>query len=70
VASRKQIPLDFAIDKITNSIENVLTEESHDTQIVKITLKELKAVTKKNGWVFDWKYGFKQADREVYLLKH
>jgi hypothetical protein len=28
----------------------------------------LKNITKKNGWEFEWKQEFKQADRDIYKL--
>jgi len=68
VAKPTQIPLDFIIDKITNSIENVLTGDSFNTEISLIALTDLKIITKKNGWVFDWKYELRQPEREVYKL--
>jgi len=68
VASRKQIPLDFFIDKITNSIENVLTGDSFNTEIALVTVSDLKAVTRKNGWLFNWRYELKQPEREVYKV--
>lgn len=68
MGSRNQKPLDFIIDKITNSIENVLTGDSFSTEIALVTLADLKVVTKKNGWLFDWKYELKQPEREVYKL--
>jgi hypothetical protein len=68
VGTQKQVPLDFIIDKITNSIENVLTGDSFSTEIALISITDLKTVTKKNGWEFDWKYELKQPGREVYKL--
>jgi hypothetical protein len=68
VGTQKQVPLDFIIDKITNSIENVLTGDSFSTEIALISITDLKTVTKKNGWQFDWKYELKQPGREVYKL--
>lgn len=38
------------------------------TNITHLTKPDLKTVTKKNGWVFEWKYELNQADREVYKL--
>ena len=64
----KTIPLDFIVDKLTNSIENVLTGDSFHTDISLIGVSEIKTITKKNGWVFDWKYELKQPEREVYKL--
>jgi len=48
-------PLDFEIDKLTNSIENIVTGDSFPTDIVVLTKEDLRNITKKNGWEFDWK---------------
>jgi hypothetical protein len=68
VKKQKQIGLDFVVDKLTNSIENVVTGDSFPTDITLISNADLKTVTKKNGWVFDWKYELKQPERDVYKL--
>ena len=60
--------LDFVVDKLTNSIENIITGDSFSTDITLITNLDLKAVTKKNNWQFDWKLEFKQPERDVYKL--
>ncbi len=64
----RKIGLDFEVDKLTNSIENVRTGDSFPTDITIITAADLKNVTKKNGWQFDWKIEFKQPARDVYKL--
>jgi hypothetical protein len=46
----KSIGLDFIVDKLTNSIENVVTGDSFKTEISVLTKSELKLVTKKNAW--------------------
>ena len=63
-----EIGLDFEIDKLTNSIENVQSGDSFLTEISLLTLPELKNITKKNGWNFNWKEEFKQPEREIYKL--
>ena len=60
--------LDFEVDKLTNSIENVVTGDSFATDISIISAADLKTVTKKNGWQFDWKLESKQPERDVYKL--
>lgn len=65
---RSQIALDFEVDKLTNSIENVFSGDSFSTDISLISIADIKIITKKNGWVFDWKYEFKQPERDVYKL--
>ena len=65
---KKKIELDFEVDKLTNSIENVVTGDSFPTDITLITLADLKTVNKKNGWSFDWKAELKQPERDVFKL--
>lgn len=60
--------LDFIIDKLTNSIENTVTGDSFRTNITLLSRLDLKAIIKKNGWLFDWKYELIQPEREVYKL--
>ena len=60
--------LDFQVDKLTNSIENVITKDSFKTDILPLTPKDLKNITKKNGWIFNWTAEFKDPDRTVYKL--
>ena len=43
----------FEIDKLTNSIENTLTGEVFETEIVRITSNEQKLI-KKSAWLFAW----------------
>lgn len=60
--------LDFIIDKLTNLIQNVMTGDSFATDISLVTTADLKNVIKKNKWQFDWKFEFKQPQRDVYKL--
>ena len=64
----KIIGLDFIVDKLTNSIENVVTGDSFKTEISILTKDELKLVTKKNRWVFDWRKELKEPARDIYKL--
>ncbi len=65
---REEIGLDFIIDKLTNSIENVVTGDSFATDISLLKSSDLKNITKKNNWLFDWKQEFKQPERDVFKL--
>lgn len=65
---QKKIGLDFEVDKLTNSIENVVTGDSFATEISIVTIADLKSITKKQKWLFDWKFEFKQPERDVYKL--
>ena len=60
--------LDFEIDKLTNSIENIVTGDTFATDITIISISDLKTLTKKNGWQFDWRFELKQPERDVYKL--
>lgn len=60
VKERRSIHLDFEVDKLTNSIENVLTKDVFATDVFPVSKEDLKNVTKKSGWVFDWKKEFTQ----------
>ena len=60
--------LDFEVDKLTNSIENVVTGDSFPTDVLPLTRADLKNITKKGGWNFDWKSEFQMPDRDVYKL--
>lgn len=63
-----EIGLDFIIDKLTNSIENVITGDSFATDILLIKNSDLKNITKKSNWLFDWKLEFKKPERDVFKL--
>ncbi len=58
----------FVIDKLTNSIENIITGDCFTTDIIHLTKRDLRTVAKKNGWIFDWRYELNQPEREVYKL--
>jgi hypothetical protein len=60
--------LDFEIDKITESIEDAETGEALETLVLPVSVADLKSVTKKAGWLFDWKFELAQPEREVYKL--
>jgi len=60
--------LELIMDKLTNSIENIVTGDSFATDISLVTAADLKTITKKNNWQFDWKLEFRQPERDVYKL--
>ena len=59
--------LNIEIDKLTNSIENALTGEVFDTEVVRLTSIDLKLVHR-SGWKFDWKKEIQDKTKEVYKL--
>jgi len=60
--------LDFEVDSLTRSIETVATGDSFATEISHLIKADLKQVTKKNGWLFNWKSELDAPEREVYKL--
>ena len=67
--TKRQISgLDFIIDKLTNSIENVQSGDSFPTEISLLTNADLKTITKKNGWRFNWQNDIKLPERDVFKL--
>ena len=65
---QKNIGLDFVIDKLTNSIENVNSGDSFPTEVSLLTQIELKSITKKNGWQFNWAKEIKVPERDIFKL--
>ena len=66
--NKKQIGLDFVIDRLTNSIENTVTGDSFQTEVSLFTIEDSKLCVKKNGWNFDWKIELKEPARDVFKL--
>ena len=65
---KKIIEQDFIIDRLTNSIMNIISGDSFQTEVSLITKNDLKIITKKNGWNFNWKNEFDDIKKEVYKL--
>ena len=65
---RQKIALDFIIDRLTNSIQNTISGDSFQTEVGLLTKADLKQVTKKNGWEFNWNTELADNTRQVYKL--
>ena len=68
MGNKIQLEQDFIIDKLTDSILNTISGDSFQTEVSRLTTTDLKNITKKNGWNFDWKLEFKDLKKEVYKL--
>lgn len=68
MSNKVQIEQNFIIDKLTDSILNTISGDSFQTEVSRLTSFDLKTVTKKNGWNFDWKIEFNDIQKEVYKL--
>jgi hypothetical protein len=60
--------LDFEVDKLTNSIENAISGDSFRTEVSLLNKSDLKNISDKNLWLFDWKIELKNPLNEVYKL--
>lgn len=58
----------FRIDKLTNSIEHVLTGERFQTVVVRVSKREIGTITKTTGWLFDWKLELTNPERLVFKM--
>lgn len=56
------------IDRLTNSIVNTISGDRFQTEVLPITKEDLKGVSKKAGWKFNWKAEAKFVDRQCYKL--
>lgn len=68
MGKKQNLELDFLIDKLTNSIENATTGDSFQTEVSLLTVADLKSISKKHNWEFDWDNEFRQPEKEVYKL--
>jgi hypothetical protein len=68
VKKQKIIALDFIIDRLTNSIQNTISGDSFQTEISRLTITDIKQITKKGGWQFNWKTELANNSKEVYKL--
>ncbi|MDR0618690.1 MAG: hypothetical protein LBG17_02200 [Bacteroidales bacterium] len=67
IRAKKTTELDFIIDKLTNSIENVVTGDNFATNVLRISKHDLQNISKEKGWKFDWKSEITPSN-DVYKL--
>jgi hypothetical protein len=61
-AIKKEVSVE--IDRLTNSIVNIISREVFETAFGKVSKKELK----KKDWLFDWNVELKDRENEVYKM--
>ena len=64
----KEHHIEIEIDKLTRSIENLITGDSFPTEVTILENADLQLIIKKHGWRFDWNAEFRLPDRDVYKL--
>jgi len=65
---RLKYHIGIEIDRLTNSIVNTISGDSFQTEVLPVTKEDLKGLTKKAGWKFNWKAEAKFLDRQCYKL--
>jgi hypothetical protein len=68
MAKQTKYHIGIEVDKLTNSIVNTVSGDSFLTDVQLVTMADLKSITKKNGWLFNWSNEYKLTDRQVYKL--
>lgn len=68
MAKENKYHIGIEIDKLTNSIFNNISGDSFPTDVHALSKTDLRKVTKKNGWLFNWANEYKLEDRNVYKL--
>jgi len=56
------------IDAITNSILEVKTNKSLDTDVLPLSSQEAMKIHKRDGWNFNWKSEAREQGRQLYKL--
>jgi len=62
------MPLDFEIDKLTHSLEDTSTGGILLTEVLPLDKSDLKVISKKFGWRFNWKTEFTTVENQVFKL--
>jgi hypothetical protein len=67
VKYQEEIPIDIEVDKLTDSIENAISGDRFDTQIIPLAPADARQIKKKD-WLFDWKEELRNTKRQVFKL--
>ncbi len=59
--------VNIEIDKLTKSIENVITGDSFKTEVLAVSKKDIKQM-KETEWLFNWQDEGKDKKRSIYKL--
>ena len=66
--SNRIVDHDFEIDRLSDSIVNTISGDSFPTEVSILTKSDLKIITKKYGWNFNWRTELKNEKSEQYKL--
>jgi len=59
---------DFEIDKLTHSLEDTTTGDILLSEVLPLEKVDLRVVSKKSGWRFNWEQEFADANKQIYKL--
>ena len=59
--------IDIEIDKLTHSVENRITGDMFDTEVMQLSKNDKRQI-KKSDWRFDWQTELLNEDRRIYKL--
>lgn len=65
MTAKRQI--DIIIDKLTRSVENIISGDSFKTEVVLLTAGDIKSINKAD-WLFNWKAETKDPEKSIYKL--
>lgn len=68
MARQTKYRFDVEIDKLTTSIRNTISGDSFSTDVSELAKTDLRNVSRKKGWIFEWDAEFKHQDRKVFKL--
>lgn len=68
MANKTKYHLDIKIDRLTNSILNCISGDSFPTDVHPLRKSDLKNLTKKQSWLFDWSGECHLIGRQVFKL--
>jgi hypothetical protein len=60
--------LSFEIDKLTRSLEDATTGDILLSEVLSLKRADLKLISKKSGWKFNWEKEFSNPNRQTYKL--
>jgi hypothetical protein len=62
------MPFDFEIDKLTHSLEDAASGDILLTEVLPLEKADLKDISKKSGWKFNWNTEFIAPEKQVFKL--
>ena len=64
----EEMLLDFEIDKLTHSLEDASTGDILLTKVLPVEKADLKFISKKSGWKFNWKTEYIAIEKQIFKL--